>query len=114
MNEDCDVETLGGLLADATARIILRKTSHEPMSARTLSEHCDASQPTVYRRLDDLRECGLLVERTKLDPDAGHHRTVYATNLQQVVVRLDDGTIDLRIDRREDMADRFTRLIEGM
>nr|WP_259536426.1 winged helix-turn-helix domain-containing protein [Halalkaliarchaeum sp. AArc-CO] len=108
------METIGSLLADTTARTIIRKTSHEPMSARTLSEHCDASQPTVYRRLNDLRECGLLVERTELDPDEGHHRTVYATNLHRIVVLLDDDTIALQIDRREDMADRFTRLIEGM
>lgn len=114
VNEDCDVETIGALLADTTARTILRTISNNPMSAHALSEQCDASQPTVYRRLDDLRECGLLVERTKLDPDEGHHRTVYATNLQKIVVFLEDETIDLQIDRQEDMADRFTRLVEGI
>lgn len=114
MTEDCDVETIGALLENATARTILRRTSQEPMSARTLSEHCDASQPTVYRKLEELRECGLLVERTQLDPEEGHHRTLYATNLRRIIVHLDDGTLDLQIDRREDIADRFTRLIEGM
>lgn len=114
VTEDCDVETIGALLENATARTILRKISQEPMSARMLSDSCEASQPTVYRRLDELRECGLLVERTQLDPEAGHHRTVYATNLRRIIVYLDDGTLDLQIDRREDIADRFTRLIEGM
>jgi len=114
VSEEVDVETIGALLEDPTVRTILTKTSQEPMSATTLSEHCEASKPTVYRRLEDLRECGLLVERTKPDPDRGHHRTVYATNLERITVELEDGGLTLHIDRREDIADRFTRLIEGM
>jgi len=111
---ECDVETIGSLLQNATARTILLETSQTPMSASTLSERCEASRPTIYRRLEDLRECGLLVERTRLDPDEGHHRTVYVTNLRRITVHLDDGTMDLQVDRKEDIADRFTRLVEGM
>ena len=114
VSEEPDVETIGALLEDPTVRAILTQTSQEPMSATTLSERCDASKPTVYRRLDDLRDCGLLVERTKPDPDGGHHRTVYATNLERITVEVTDGSLRLRIDRQEDMADRFTRLIEGI
>ncbi|WP_226480795.1 helix-turn-helix domain-containing protein [Natrinema amylolyticum] len=114
MSEEPDVETIGTLLEDPTVRTILTETSQKPMSASTLSDHCDASRPTVYRRLEDLRECDLLVERTKPDPDGGHHRTVYSTNLERITVELRDDGLRLRIDRREDMADRFTSLIEGM
>lgn len=110
---DCDVKTIGALLANPTARTILRETNHQPMSARTLSDHCEASRPTVYRKLDELRECGLLVERTQPDPDSGHHRTVYATNLERIVVNVDDGTLFVRLDRNEDIADRLTRFVEG-
>lgn len=84
------------------------------MPASTLSDRCDASQPTVYRRLGDLRDHELLLERTQPDPDRGHHRTVYLTNLPRITVELRDGTIAVQIDRQEDMADRFTWLIEGM
>ena len=114
VSEEPNAERIGTLLEDPTVRTILTRTSQEPMSASTLSEHCDASQPTVYRRLEDLRECGLLLEQTQLDTDGGHHRTIYSTNLQRITVELQDGRLDVRIDRREDMADRFTRLIEGM
>ncbi|WP_254525336.1 winged helix-turn-helix domain-containing protein [Natrinema caseinilyticum] len=114
MSEEVDVETIGDLLSDPTVRTILTQTSQEPMTANTLSDHCDASKPTVYRRLDDLRECGLLVERTRPDPDRGHHRTVYATNLKRITVELEDEGLALRLDRHEDIADRFTRLIEGI
>ena len=114
VSEECDIEAIAAILEDATARTILTETSQQPMSANTLSERCDASPPTVYRRLEDLRACDLLVERTKLDTESGHHRTIYSTNFERVAVDLRDGELHLQIDRREDIADRFTRLIEGM
>jgi DNA-binding transcriptional ArsR family regulator len=114
VSEDSDIEAVAAVLEDETARTILTETSLEPMSANTLSERCDASKPTVYRRLEDLRELDLLVEQTKPDPDGGHHSTVYSTNMDRIAVELRDGKLRLEIDRREDIADRFTRLIEGI
>ena len=114
MSEERTIESIAAVLNDSTARTILTETSQEPMSAHTLSQRCDVSEPTVYRRLEDLRACDLLVERTKLDPDRGHHRTVYATNLERITVTLLDGEFRIQVDRQEDIADRFTRLIEGM
>ncbi len=114
MSEDDEIERLAAVLEDPTARTILTEASREPVSATTLSERCDVSEPTVYRRLEDLRECNLLVERTKLDPDGGHHRTMYSTNLERITVELREGQLELQVQRREDPADRFTRLVEGM
>lgn len=112
VSEDCSIEDVGALLEDPTARSILVQTSQEPMSATTLSDRCGVSQPTVYRRLEDLRACDLIVERTEPDLQGGHHREVYTTNLERIVVELDDGELTLRVDRTEDLSDRFTRLIE--
>lgn len=114
MSEDPDIETVAGLLEDETARTILTQTSQQPMSASTLAERCDASGPTIYRRLERLQACDLVVERTEPDPKGGHHRKVYAPNLRRVTVELRDGELALDIDRREDMSDRFTRLVEEM
>lgn len=114
MSEDADIEAIAALLEDETARTILTETSREPMSATTLAERCDVSKPTVYRRLEDLRRCDLLVETTKPDPSGGHHHTMYSTTLDRIVVEVEDASLTLQIDRRETMADRFTRLIEGI
>lgn len=114
MQEECDVEAIGTLLEDATVRTILTETSTRAMSAAALSDSCEASQPTVYRRLEDLRACGLLVEQTELDPEDGHHRTVYATNVERITIELADGELTAEIRRREDAADRFTRFVEGI
>lgn len=111
---DPDVETVAGLLEDRTVRAILTETSQEPMSATALKNRCEASGPTIYRRLERLREADLVIEGTRPDPDGGHHRTVYEPNLERVTVELTDGTLSVQIDRREGMADRFTRLVEEM
>lgn len=114
MQEECDVEAIGALLEDPTVRTILTETSTRAMSAAALSDRCEASQPTVYRRLEDLRACDLIVEQTEVDPEEGHHRTVYATSLDRIVVELVDGELTAEIRRREDAADRFTRFVEGI
>lgn len=114
MSEDCEVEDVAALLEDETARNILTATSIEPMSANALSERCGASEPTIYRRLEELRACDLVEERTKLDPSGGHHRKVYSPRMERVTVELDDGSLTLSVKRREDVADRFTDLVEGM
>lgn len=112
--EDLDIESVAGLLEDETVREILTRTSLEPMSARDLKEHCDASGPTIYRRLERLREAELVIEQTHPDPDGGHHRQVYSPNLDRIVVELDEGDLSIRVERRESMTDRFTRLVEEM
>lgn len=111
---DPDIETVAGLLEDQTVREILTHTSHEPMSARTLKDHCTASGPTIYRRIERLREADFIVEQTRPDPEEGHHRQVYTPNLDRITIDLEDGVLSMRVKRRERMADRFTRLIEEM
>jgi predicted transcriptional regulator len=111
---DPDIETVAGLLEDQTVRAILTETSQEPMSATALKERCDASGPTIYRRLERLREADFVVEQTRPDPDGGHHRQVYAPNLDRIMIDLADGSLSVQITRQEWMADRFTRLVEGM
>ena len=83
------------------------------MSAPELTELCDASRATVYRRLDDLSERGLVAERTRPDAD-GHHRTVYRATLDRVVVDLTEEGFEVTVSTRESPADRFTDFVEGL
>lgn len=114
MSEDCDEAELLALLEDEYARAILTETSAEPMSANTLSERCDASVTTIYRRIDRLLACGLLDERLHPQPDGNHYR-VYAARLAQFSIEFDDGERSIELTEREeplgeDTADRFTRM----
>jgi predicted transcriptional regulator len=112
VSEESTLETVVALLDDDHARTILTATSDEALSAKELSERCDISQATVYRRVDRLTDAGLLAERTRPRAD-GHHDTVYVAKLDELTIRLRDGRLEFELDRvGEDIADRLTRLWE--
>ncbi|EFW92299.1 hypothetical protein ZOD2009_09580 [Haladaptatus paucihalophilus DX253] len=108
MSEDLDPAELFSLLDDDYARSILTKTSKQPMSAQTLSTECDASLPTIYRRLNNLEDAELVEKRTQLEAD-GNHRAVYKANVEHVEISIADGDLSIRITE-QDTADRFTQV----
>jgi len=93
---DAETNDLLDLLSDQYTARILEALSVEPRPARDLASICDMSRPTVYRRLDRLREHGLVLAGEDLDPE-GHHRKVFVTSLDRVTVELvsDDPTVHL-------------------
>lgn len=107
--DDSEPEEVIGLLADDCAREILAHTSRQPMAATELTEACEASERTIYRRLEQLQSFGLVRENLQIDPQ-GHHRKRYEATLQSMIVELDDGKYDIRIQIEEDTADRFARM----
>lgn len=88
--------TMTALLNDDYARTIVRETSDEPMRARRLSEICDCSRQTVYRRLDQLTTVGLVTASTRCHPD-GHHCQVYGASTAEVTVELGDDGLATRL-----------------
>ncbi|WP_458210478.1 helix-turn-helix domain-containing protein [Haladaptatus sp. NG-SE-30] len=82
-----DFDEIFALLADDYARGILVAADRQPMTAKALSEVCDASLPTIYRRVSTLREYNLLEERTVINPDGGHENE-YVTALKGMNVEL--------------------------
>lgn len=113
MGDEIDPIELFHLLDDRYARMILTNTTREPMSAKSLSEACDASLSTIYRRANALQEQGLLAERTEPDPD-GHHYTVYEATVSRVSIDFADGDIDVAVASEEDAVDQFTRTWTGI
>jgi len=114
VSDDPDIETVVGLLDDEYARAILTATSEEPMTATQLSDRCDASLSTVYRRTERLADAGLIDERTRPRAD-GHHDTVYYATLDRFEVRLRDGELHIEVEREQgDLADGLTALWENL
>ncbi|WEL16574.1 MULTISPECIES: winged helix-turn-helix domain-containing protein [unclassified Halorhabdus] len=117
MSGDSETAELLALLEDEYAREILTATSAQPMSAERLSQHCDASDSTIYRRVDRLKNHDLIDEQTQFDPD-GHHYSVYISCLESVTVSFEDGECRIELERRrpaeEDPADRFTRMWQDL
>jgi DNA-binding transcriptional ArsR family regulator len=95
------------LLNDDYSRTILRATVEESLSARELIDRCDASKPTVYRRLNRLDDAGLVETRMAYDPD-GHHRQTYRATIDSVTVSVTGEGIETDVavvDRRDDGRD---------
>lgn len=104
---------IASLREDEYTCMILLHTSEEVMSVDELSEACNASVSTIYRRIERLQEHGLLVEQLTLDRDRHHYKTDIA-RLERIVIELTDGAFEIAIMYRpEDAADRFTDLFEG-
>ncbi|MFB6085010.1 MAG: helix-turn-helix domain-containing protein [Halorientalis sp.] len=97
------------LLGDEYAREILVATSRESMSAKQLSEELDVDISTVYRRVDELLEQDLLVEKTRI-AEGGSHHSIYEPKIDHVDVDIDDGDLAVDIHVRESAAERFTRI----
>lgn len=103
---------LAELLADDCARDILVETKGEACSAAELSDRTGHSKPTVYRRLDRLREFDLVDEKLRPVTD-GRNYSVYRATLEGVHLDLTEGGFEVTVSRRERMTDRFARFVEG-
>lgn len=102
------------ILADEYARKILLAADRDgPKTAKTLSEECDASLTTVYRRVSTLQEHDLIEEHRTVDSD-GSHRSKFQTALEELHVDITDGQLSLTIETRDELADNFTSLWSGL
>ncbi|SFC69375.1 Helix-turn-helix domain-containing protein [Halobiforma haloterrestris] len=97
------------ILADEYARKILLAADHGPKTAKTLSEECDASLTTIYRRVSKLQDYGLIEEHHTVDDD-GSHRSKFETSLEELHVEISDGQLSLTMETRDELADNFTSL----
>jgi DNA-binding HxlR family transcriptional regulator len=80
------------LLDDEYAREILLALTGGPQRGRDLAAACEASRPTVYRRVNSLEDAGLVTTETSIDPD-GHHCKEFRLVRDRLTVTFADGTI---------------------
>jgi DNA-binding Lrp family transcriptional regulator len=85
---------------------ILVATRSKPHSAQELAKYCDASLPTVYRRVNTLVDRGLLEEELEVDPDGDHYKT-YTSNLDYVRLEVEETGFVTSISFQRDIADQF-------
>ena len=109
MPEDKSIEEILDTIGDSHARRVLAAISQRPRSAKDLADECDLSLPTVYRRIEMLDEYDLVTDQT-LVADDGNHYKVYESNFDSTVISLEDEEYRVRIDREENLPDRFNQL----
>jgi predicted transcriptional regulator len=107
-----DPEALVDLLGDECARTILVEAKKKPRSAAELSDCAGVSEPTVYRRLERLREYDLVTEDIQPVTDGKNYK-LYRTELDGIELDLSEDGFDITVSRRDRMVDRFTQFVEG-
>jgi predicted transcriptional regulator len=109
VDDERSIEDILDTIGDEHARRVLAAISREPQSAKALSEECDLSLPTVYRRIEMLSEYDLIKDQTLVAEDGNHYK-VYESNFESTVIRLEDDEYQVRIYREENLPDRFSQL----
>jgi DNA-binding transcriptional ArsR family regulator len=103
-DREWDPETVFEVLGSELARRILALADAEPCSAETIAQRCDASLPTVYRRLNVLQKYDLVREQRAVDDDGTHFKT-YETDLERICFVVDDGSFGVDIQLRRAFID---------
>ena len=60
------------------------------MSAKELAAVTGFSRTTVYRRLNSLRQGGLIGSQTTIDPDGDHYES-FLPDTELILIELEDG-----------------------
>ncbi|WP_049987140.1 helix-turn-helix domain-containing protein [Halobellus rufus] len=84
------------LFGDEYTRRVYEAIAEQARSGRDVAEVADISRPTAYRRLNDLRDAGLVRTEMTICED-GHHRERFEAVATSLSVSLDDGSMDARV-----------------
>lgn len=89
------------VLGDECSRTILVATSDGPRTAKELTERTDCSSATVYRRINDLLDGGLVEECIRFE-DGGSHTTAYRATVERVNIVIESSGIDVSITESDE------------
>ena len=98
--EDIDLSAteLFELFGDEYTRRVYETIMDEPRGGRAVAEAADVSRATAYRRLNDLRDAGLVRSEMQIQTD-GHHREQFEAVDVSFAIALDENGLEAR--RRE-------------
>ncbi len=97
-------------MADEYSRKILTATIEEPLSALELSKKYEIPITTVYRRIEELVEAGLLAAVKSGRTTDGKWYDVYRSLLRRIDVSFEKGDVRIEVSVNEHVADKFTRM----
>jgi DNA-binding transcriptional ArsR family regulator len=90
--EDIDISAseLFELFGDEYTRRVYETITEQPRSGRAVAEAADVSRATAYRRLNDLRDAGL-VRTEMMICDDGYHKERFKPVPTSISISLGDG-----------------------
>jgi predicted transcriptional regulator len=97
-------------IADEYSRNILMRTRDEPVSALVLSKNYGIPITTVYRRIEELVQAGLLGAVKSSRTSDGKWYELYRSLLRRIQVSFDEGNMQVEVEINDHIADKFTRV----
>jgi len=97
-------------LSDQYSRKILTATVTQPVSALDLSKTYQIPITTVYRRIEELVEAGLIAAVKSGRTADGKWYDLYRSLLKRIDVGFEDGDVRIEVVVNEHVADKFTRM----
>jgi predicted transcriptional regulator len=97
-------------IADRYSRKILMHARDEPVSALDLTKNCKIPVTTVYRRIEELVQAGLLgVVKSGRTTD-GKWYELYRSLLSRINISFEQGNMRIEVETNDHIADKFTRI----
>lgn len=113
MSNERPIEDILDTMGDQHARRVIIALHERELSAKELSEQTELSLPTIYRRIELLKEHDLVKEKTIVAEDGNHYR-IFECNFDSTLIRLSEDKFDVRIYRTENLPDRFDSLWDDL
>ncbi len=101
-------------LADEYSRKILLGTIDRARSVEELSASEQIPISTSYRRVNEMRDIGLLTVEKTIITDDGKKFELYRSSFRSIKLQLNQGEIVLDVELNEDVATRLSRLWSSM
>lgn len=91
-----EIGTVFDSLNNEDTRAVIAALDEGPLSAKEVSERCELSMSTTYRKLNRLSDAGLLEEGTAINLD-GKHPTTYRRCVDTIAVTITDDGFELEL-----------------
>lgn len=110
LSEESAKERVLSAIADEYSRMILAYTMDKPASALQVSKASGIPSTTLYRRIEELVEAGLIASvKTGRTVDGKWH-DLYRSLLRRINVSFENGEVRIDVAINESVSDRFTKL----
>jgi len=98
---EVDAEELLTLLGDSYTQRVLAALGDDTLTGREIIEQAEISKATVYRRLDELQDAGIVEASLRLDPN-GHHCEQYQIVAESLTVSIDGDGFDAAVTQPDE------------
>lgn len=104
-----DLGTILELLANENSRDVLRLTSKTEYSASQFSKELEIAPATIYRKLKQLEDAGMIRHVKTIMDYHGNEEKYYRCSIRRIIIDINNGKLSIQSEK-EYLGDRIIRL----